>query len=66
MKKVRLKCVNCKGLKFIGDPYYAHGAYYVDITCVVCGDSKDIDVKRLEKFLNDLQKGGHVKKQTDN
>jgi hypothetical protein len=66
MKQVRLKCAKCKGLKFIGDPYYAHGAYYVDVTCVVCADSKDIEVKQLEKFLKDLQRGHRAKKQTDN
>lgn len=51
MKSIRLKCTRCGGPKFIGDPYYSFGHYYVDVTCVMCSDSKDIEVNRLNEFL---------------
>lgn len=54
MTNVRLKCVTCKGPKFIGEPYYANGTYYVDVTCVICADTKDIEIDRLNKFLEKL------------
>lgn len=55
MSKVKLKCVVCGGPKFIGDPYYAYGTYYVDVTCVICSDSKDIEVEKLNRFLSGLR-----------
>jgi hypothetical protein len=55
MKTLRLKCATCGGPKFIGSPYYAHGSYYVDITCVVCSHSKDIELDKLNKFLEKLK-----------
>lgn len=66
MRDIRLKCKHCGGLKFIGDPYYAHSKYYVDVTCVICSDSKDIEVEKLNNFLNGLRRGKRVEKQTDN
>lgn len=65
-KKVRLKCKKCGGLKFVGDQYHAFGTYYVDVTCVVCSDSVDIEVAKLEKLIEALEKG-HVRdnKKTD-
>lgn len=54
MTNVRLKCSVCKGPKFIGEPYYSCGAYYVDVTCVICADSKDIEVEKLNVFLEKL------------
>lgn len=54
MHNVRLKCSLCKGPKFIGEPYYANGTYYVDVTCVICADSKDIEMDKLNKFLEKL------------
>lgn len=55
--KPRLICKNCGSLKFIGDPYYAYGTYYVDVTCVSCSDSRDISVEKLNEFLRVLEKG---------
>jgi hypothetical protein len=55
MNTLRLKCAICGGVKFIGDPYYAYGTYYVDVTCVICSDSKDIEVEKLNKFLEKLK-----------
>lgn len=58
LSKIRLKCVHCGGIKFVGDPYYANGIYYVDVTCIVCSETKDIEVDRLKKFLAALERGG--------
>jgi hypothetical protein len=64
MHAIKLKCSNCGGLKFIGDQYYAYGKYYVDVTCVICADSKDIEVPRMQRFLKLLaeKRGGHGQK----
>ena len=56
MKSIRLQCSNCRQQKFIGASYYANGTYYVDVTCVTCGDTKDIEVKKLEAFLEKIEK----------
>ena len=63
----RLICKNCGGLKFVGDPYYAYGSYYVDVTCVTCADTKDIEINKLRKFLNALtgQKGDDADEQAN-
>ena len=57
MKNIRLQCSKCGRQKFIGADYYANGTYYVDVTCVVCGDTKDIEVAKLEAFLETLNQG---------
>jgi transcription elongation factor Elf1 len=56
MKNIRLQCAKCGQQKFIGASYYANGEYYVDVTCVACGDTKDIEVKKLEEFIRRLSK----------
>ena len=58
LSKTRLKCVHCGGIKFVGEPYYANGVYYVDVTCIICSETKDIEVERLKKFLQTLENGG--------
>lgn len=58
-------CKNCGGIKFIGDPYYAYGTYYVDVTCVVCADSKDIELEKLKAFIKTLEKGTSARKKTN-
>lgn len=55
IKQPKFKCAKCGGPKFVGHPYYAHGTYYVDITCIVCSDSKDIDVEKLKKFIDKME-----------
>ena len=64
MKTVRLKCAKCSGQKFIGEKYYLNGTYYVDVTCVVCSDTRDVKVEDLNRFLEKLSKhrGGNDKK----
>lgn len=61
MRSIRLQCSNCGQPKFIGATYYAHGTYYVDITCVACGDTRDIEVKKMEAFLNMIEQKKGVK-----
>ena len=61
MKHIRLKCAHCGQPKFIGDSYYAHGTYYVDVTCVACGDTKDIELKKLQDFLDRLEKESRIR-----
>jgi RNase P subunit RPR2 len=49
-----LRCKKCKGVKYIGEEYVAFGTKYVDVTCMKCGHSKDIDVESLKKYLKAL------------
>jgi hypothetical protein len=56
MKTVRLKCAKCGGQKFIGEKYYLNGTYYIDVTCVVCSDTRDVKVEDLNRFLEKLSK----------
>jgi hypothetical protein len=55
MKTLRLKCATCGGPKFVGNPYYSNGTYYVDVTCVICSHTKDIELDKLNKFLEKLK-----------
>lgn len=54
--RVKLKCAKCGGQKFIGEQYRAFGTYYVDLTCVVCSDTKDVPVDKLNALLAELEK----------
>lgn len=56
MNYIRLKCSFCGGPKFVGDQYFYGGKYYVDVTCVICSDTKDIEVEFFKKFLENLEK----------
>lgn len=49
------KCLRCKGRKYIGDEYYAMGAWYVDVTCLQCAHSVDISVEKLKEMLRKLE-----------
>lgn len=44
------KCSNCGGRKYVGDEYYAMSKWFVDITCISCAHSKDIEVIELYKL----------------
>ena len=48
------RCQKCGGLKYVGDPYYAMQKYWVDITCVRCSHSSDIELKKLNRILGAL------------
>lgn len=38
----------------IGSQYYAMRKNWVDITCIHCADSRDIEVRKLNKILRSL------------
>jgi len=46
------KCRYCGGYKYIGDEYYCMSKWYVDITCINCSHSKDIEVEELLKLCH--------------
>jgi hypothetical protein len=52
---VPLKCARCKGMKYIGQPYHAFSVWYVDVTCLICAHSKDIEVSELKTLLKKLE-----------
>jgi hypothetical protein len=58
--KVPLKCSSCGGAKYIDDPYLIHDTWFVDVVCIKCGRSKDIEVDRLRKVLEELEKASKV------
>jgi hypothetical protein len=58
--KVPLKCSSCGGAKYIDDPYLIHDTWFVDVVCIKCGRSKDIEVDRLRKVLAELEKASKV------
>lgn len=67
---IKFSCKKCGGQKFVGEEYYALGTYYVDITCVICGDSKDIEFEKLKMLLkklnNEERQKGDAKRKTNN
>ena len=50
-----MRCAKCGGRKYIGDQYYSLGHYWVDVTCIQCGHSADIQVNKLNKILEKMQ-----------
>jgi hypothetical protein len=48
------RCTFCGGKKMIGSQYYAMRKNWVDITCIHCADSRDIEVRKLNKILRSL------------
>jgi DNA-directed RNA polymerase subunit N (RpoN/RPB10) len=54
--KVPLKCSSCGGAKYIDDPFLIHDTWFVDVVCLSCGHSKDIEVERLREVLSSLEK----------
>jgi len=49
-------CKRCGGTKYIGEQYYSLGELWVDVTCIQCAHSVDIEVAKLEKFIEQTQK----------
>lgn len=58
--KVPLKCSSCGGAKYIDEPYLIHDTWFVDVVCIKCGRSKDIEVDRLREVLSKLEKASKV------
>lgn len=54
IKPSHLECSNCGGFKMVGTQYYAMKKNWVDVTCLSCSDSKDIEVKKLNQVLKAL------------
>lgn len=48
------RCSRCGGLKMVGSQYYAMQRNWIDVTCINCSDSVDIEVKKLNKLLKKL------------
>lgn len=47
-------CKNCDGRMFTGQQYYAFQKNYIDLTCIKCASSVDIEVKKLNTILDHL------------
>lgn len=48
------RCSKCGGIKMVGSQYYAMQRNWVDVTCVNCSDSRDVEVKKLNNVLKKL------------
>jgi hypothetical protein len=53
-KATGLYCRSCSGRMFTGQQYYAFQKNYIDITCVKCSTSIDVDLSKLNKILSYL------------
>lgn len=47
-------CRNCTGRMLTGSQYYAFQKNYIDLTCVKCSNSVDVEVRKLNKILGAL------------
>jgi hypothetical protein len=54
IKATGFYCRNCAGRMFYGAQYYAFQKNYVDLTCVKCSTSVDVEVRKLNKILGTL------------
>jgi len=52
-------------MKYIGDEYHALDRLWVDVTCIQCAHSVDIEVSKLREFLSNFQKVKNVNKQNN-
>jgi len=59
------RCKKCGGMKYIGDEYHALDRLWVDVTCIQCAHSVDIEVSKLREFLSNFQKVKNVNKQNN-
>jgi transcription elongation factor Elf1 len=48
------RCSNCGSMKYVGDPYFAMQRYWVDVTCIKCAHSVDIEITKLNRLLSKL------------
>lgn len=51
---MRFKCSKCGGAKYVDDPYLVASTWFVDLTCLSCGHSKDIEVEEFKKVLKKI------------
>ena len=54
IKITGLYCKRCSGKIFVGSQYYAFQKNYIDLTCINCSSSIDVEVKKLNKILTHL------------
>lgn len=54
IKITGLYCKRCSGKMFVGSQYYAFQKNYIDLTCINCSSSVDVEVKKLNKILAHL------------
>lgn len=47
-------CKRCGGKVFTGSQYYAFQKNYIDLTCINCSESVDVEVKKINTILNYL------------
>lgn len=59
---VSLRCYNCGGAKYIGEEYVAFEKVWVDVTCIKCAHSVDIETERLTRFLEKLKRAKSANK----
>jgi len=55
IKATGIYCRNCTGRMFTGQQYYAFQKNYIDLTCIRCSVSIDVEVKKLNKILRYLR-----------
>jgi predicted nucleic-acid-binding Zn-ribbon protein len=51
---VKLKCAKCGGMKYIGEEFHFAGEMWVDVTCINCSHTADIEVNKLNNLLQKL------------
>jgi hypothetical protein len=47
-------CRVCTGKMLTGQQYYAFQKNYIDLTCIKCSNSVDVEVRKLNKILDAL------------
>lgn len=43
-------------MKYIGEEYHSLGELWVDVTCIQCAHSVDIEVNRLNAFIEKIER----------
>ena len=54
VKATGLYCQPCGSRLFVGQQYYAFQKNYIDLTCIKCSSSIDVEVRKLNKVLGVL------------
>jgi DNA-directed RNA polymerase subunit RPC12/RpoP len=53
-KATGIYCRNCTGRMFTGQQYYAFQKNYIDLTCIRCSASVDVEINKLNRILSYL------------